>query len=85
MSKEAKKKGGRDRCQGKGLRFHSRMGEPLQGSKQRRHVVCCRLSCFSGCCVMSGGGGGCHVLGQEGGDLAFRWCCLGQELDLRAV
>lgn len=83
---EAKRKGAGADVKGRALGFTlSGMGEPLRGSKQRGHVVCCRLTCFSGCCVVSGGGGGCHVSGREGGDLVFRCCCLGQELDLRAA
>lgn len=50
--------------------------EPLKGSLS---LVCFRISCFSGSCVGSLGGDrkkryreNCHVLGQEGGDLAFK-------------
>lgn len=57
------------------------MGELLQGSEQRRCVSAAGFH-VSPAAVWRVGTGGCHVSGQEGGDLAFRWCCLGQELDL---
>lgn len=38
---------GTGQMSGKGLRFHCLEWEPQQGSKQRGHVVCCRLPCFS--------------------------------------